>query len=101
MRPPPVVVGIRVVDLDAVRGGEHAPAGRDHAAELPDRERRVGCVLEHLAAENELEAALGHRNRLDGSFELCRRIRHVDTHVLGDCAGEEGLVRLAPAPDVE
>src|SRR2546427_11489920 len=58
-------------------------------------------MLERLRAENELEAAVRNRDLLDGSLELCRRICDVHAHVLGDCAGEEGLVRLDAAADVE
>ena len=48
VRPAPVVLGGGVVDLDAVRRGEHAAAGGRDAPQLADRLLRVDRVLEHL-----------------------------------------------------
>ena len=67
VRPAPVVDGRRVVDLRPVRREQEPAAWRDGAEELANRERRVVRVLEHLVAEDDVEAAVLDRERLDRS----------------------------------
>ena len=63
--PAPVVLRRRVVDLHAVRRGKHASAGRGDAPQLAHGVRRVVTVLEHLRAEDDVEARVVDRKRLD------------------------------------
>jgi len=74
MRPPPEVVRIRVKGIDAVRREEHTAAGLDHAAELLHGRCRIGYVLEHLQAEDNVEACVFDRDRLDRSMQVGVRI---------------------------
>jgi len=61
VRPAPVVGRRGVVDLHAVRRGEHTAAGGGDAPQLADRLLRVDRVLEHLCAEDHVEARVRHR----------------------------------------
>ncbi len=66
-----------------------------------DRLRRVIHMLEHLRAENDVEGRIVDRQRLDRAVQIGVRILlHIHADVLGS-RGEEGVVRLEPAADVE
>ena len=102
MRPAPVVLGRGVVHLDAVRRGEHAPAGSRDAPQLAHRLRRVVAVLEHLRAEDDIEARVLDRQRLDRPAQLGNGVLDdVDADVLARVLREEGVVRLRAAAHVE
>ena len=102
MRPAPVVGGRRVVWHDAVRRGEHAAARRGHAAQFANRPGRVVAVLEDLVAEDDVEARVLGGNRLDRAAQLGAGILHgIDADVRRGVRGEERLVRLLAAADVE
>ena len=102
VRPTPIVMRRWVVDLDAVGRGENAAAGGSHPAQLLDGQRRVVAVLEHLGAEDDVEAAVGHGQRLDGADQLRVRVRDdVHADVLARNAREEGVVGLDAAADVQ
>ena len=104
VRPAPVVLRARGGShCDAVRRGEHAPAGRRDAPELSHRLRRVVAVLEHLRAEDEVEA----RRPRPGAPRRAPRAPRPGSSTTSTPTysarplGEEGVVRLRAAADVE
>src|SRR3954453_23968267 len=56
MRPAPEILGIRVKRVDTVGRQKDAAAGPPDAMQLTDRLGRVGHVLEHLEAQDDVEA---------------------------------------------
>ena len=66
----------RVVSHDSVGRHEHAAAGSRNTAELRDGLPRVVAVLEHLVAEDDVEAPVADREILDRSCELRPRALH-------------------------
>src|SRR5262249_42247265 len=102
VRPAPVVLRRRVVDLDAVRGGEHPATGGEHTAQLAHRPLRVDRVLEHLGAEDDVEARVRDGELLDRAVQVGRRVRRlVHADVLARGAPKEWVVGLHAAADVE
>ena len=100
--PAPVVGGRRVVGHHAVRRDEHAAAGGGDAGELRHGRGRVVAVLEHLDAEDDVEARVLERQRLHRpAYVGVRVLDRVDADVRGGVRREERLVGLLAAAHVE
>ena len=91
-----------MVDLDAVRRGKNTAAGRGDAVELRHRPARVIAVLEHLRAENEVEAAGFERYVLDGSDHIRGRSGTTSRPMYSVAIlAKKGKYGLHPAADVQ
>ena len=70
--------------------------------QLPHSLHGVVAVLEHLGAEDEVERAVADGQFFDAADELGSLVGvDVDADVLARPLGEEGVIGLGPAADVE
>ena len=82
------------------------PPEREDARHLPHHGRRIGAVLQHLGAEDDVEAlvaerqVVGPRHDVD-ALRVMRRVRHVDARAICEVALVQRRVRLRPGAEVE
>ena len=103
VRPAPVVLGRRVVDLDAVRRGEHAPAGRRRrggARARPGRDRRRARAPACRARRRSYSSSTGSSStgpyRSASGFSMSMSMPTYSRR-----SARRGQVRLLAAADVE
>jgi hypothetical protein len=84
--------------IDAVRRSEHASTRPDDAAQLAHGGAGIGHVLEHLQAQDDVEARVVDRYRFERAVQVCVR---VPRHVEAERVREELPVRTVAAADVE